>query len=76
MKGRILGYSGSDFRGVIAGHDGQRYDFVRIDWGDKSRRLFRRSAVHHYKKGRYTLVVQAVDKAGNVTAKKKALRIP
>jgi hypothetical protein len=51
-------------------------DFVRIDWGDKSKRQFRRSAVHHYKKGRYTLVVQAADKAGNVKAKKKALRIP
>lgn len=51
-------------------------DFVRIDWGDKSRRQFRRSAVHHYKKGRYTLVVSAVDKAGNVKAKKTSLRIP
>ena len=51
-------------------------DFVQIDWGDKSRKLRRRSAVHHYKKGRYTLTVRAVDKAGNVTAKKKALRIP
>ena len=27
-------------------------------------------------KGRYTLRVRAVDKAGNVTAKKKVLRIP
>ena len=51
-------------------------DFVRIDWGDKSKRIRRRSAVHHYKKGRYTLIVQAVDNAGNVTSKKKALRIP
>ena len=51
-------------------------DFVRIDWGDKSRRQFRRSAVHHYKKGSYTLSVSAVDKAGNTTTKTKALRIP
>jgi hypothetical protein len=51
-------------------------DYVRIDWGDKAKRERRRSSVHHYKKGRYTLVVQAVDKAGNVTSKKKALRIP
>ena len=50
--------------------------YVRIDWGDKSRRQFRRSAVHHYKKGLYTLAVSAVDKAGNVTTKKKVLRIP
>ena len=51
-------------------------DYVSIDWGDKSKRIRRRSAVHHYKPGRYTLIVQAVDKAGNVTTKKKALRIP
>ena len=51
-------------------------DYVQIDWGDRSRKLRRRSAVHHYKKGRYTLTVRAVDKAGNITAKKKALRIP
>jgi hypothetical protein len=51
-------------------------DFVRIDWGDKSKPIRRRSGVHHYKPGRYTLIVQAVDKAGNVTTKKKALRIP
>jgi hypothetical protein len=50
--------------------------YVRIDWGDKSRRQFRRSAVHHYKKGRYTLAVSAIDKAGNATTKKKVLSIP
>lgn len=32
MRGRILGYNGSDFRGLISGQDGQRYDFVRLDW--------------------------------------------
>jgi uncharacterized membrane protein YhaH (DUF805 family) len=32
MRGRILGYNGSDFRGLISGQDGQRYDFVRMDW--------------------------------------------
>ena len=51
-------------------------DYVQIDWGDGSRKLRRRSAVHSYKKGRYTLRVTAVDKAGNKTVKKKALRIP
>jgi hypothetical protein len=51
-------------------------DYVQIDWGDGSSKPRRRSAVHHYKKGRYTLTVRAVDKAGNVTAKKKTLRIP
>lgn len=32
MRGRILSYNGSDFRGLISGQDGQRYDFVRLDW--------------------------------------------
>ena len=32
MRGRILSYNGSDFRGLISGQDGQRYDFVRMDW--------------------------------------------
>jgi uncharacterized membrane protein YhaH (DUF805 family) len=32
MRGRILSYNGSDFRGLISGQDGRRYDFVRLDW--------------------------------------------
>jgi uncharacterized membrane protein YhaH (DUF805 family) len=32
MKGRILGYNEIEYRGVIAGQDGQRYEFVRMDW--------------------------------------------
>ena len=51
-------------------------DYVQIDWGDGSRKLRRRSAVHSYKKGRFTLRVTAADKAGNLTVKRKALRIP
>ena len=51
-------------------------DYVEIDWGDGSRKLRRRSAVHSYKKGRFTLKVTAADKAGNKTVKSKALRIP
>ena len=51
-------------------------DYVQIDWGDGSRKLRRRSAVHSYKKGRFTLKVTAADKAGNLTVKRKALRIP
>ena len=51
-------------------------DFVRIDWGDRSKRIRRRSGVHSYRPGRYTLRVQAVDKAGNVTTKSRVLRIP
>ena len=51
-------------------------DYVQIDWGDGSRKLRRRSAVHSYKAGRFTLKVTAADKAGNKTVKSKALRIP
>jgi hypothetical protein len=51
-------------------------DYVQIDWGDGSRKLRRRSAVHSYKKGRFTLRVTAADKAGNKTVKRKVLRIP
>ena len=51
-------------------------DYVQIDWGDGSRKVRRRSSVHSYKKGRYTLKVTAADKAGNATVKSKVLRIP
>ena len=49
---------------------------MQIDWGDGSRKVRRRSSVHSYKKGRYTLKVTAADKAGNLTVKSKVLRIP
>jgi uncharacterized membrane protein YhaH (DUF805 family) len=32
MRGRILGYDAETFKGVLSGHDGQRYDFVEADW--------------------------------------------
>lgn len=32
MRGRILGYDVETFKGVLSGHDGQRYDFVDSDW--------------------------------------------
>lgn len=32
MKGRITGYDASAFKGVLVGHDGQRYDFTDDDW--------------------------------------------
>ena len=51
-------------------------DYVSVDWGDRSRKQRGSRRSHRYKKGRYTLTVRAVDKAGNVTAKKKVLRIP
>jgi PKD repeat protein len=50
-------------------------DHVQIDFGDgkKSRR---RSVTHRYaKRGRYTIVARAYDKAGNVTAKRVHVRV-
>ena len=32
MRGRILGYDAETFKGMLSGHDGQRYDFVDSDW--------------------------------------------
>jgi uncharacterized membrane protein YhaH (DUF805 family) len=36
MRGRILGYSETEYKGLIAGQDGQRYEFVRMDWYGRS----------------------------------------
>ena len=32
MKGNILGFDPDTNTGAISGHDGQRYDFVRLEW--------------------------------------------
>ena len=32
MKGNILGFDRDRNTGAISGHDGRRYDFVRLDW--------------------------------------------
>ncbi|HEX3883246.1 MAG TPA: hypothetical protein VHW66_11345 [Stellaceae bacterium] len=32
MKGNILGFDRDTNTGAISGHDGQRYDFVRLEW--------------------------------------------
>jgi uncharacterized membrane protein len=32
MKGNVLGFDLETNTGAISGHDGQRYDFVRLDW--------------------------------------------
>jgi uncharacterized membrane protein len=32
MKGNVLGFDPDTNQGAISGHDGQRYDFVRLDW--------------------------------------------
>ena len=32
MKGNVLGFDPDSNTGAITGHDGQRYDFVRLEW--------------------------------------------
>jgi uncharacterized membrane protein len=32
MKGNVLGFDPDSNTGAISGHDGQRYDFVRLEW--------------------------------------------
>lgn len=32
MKGSVLGFDRDTHTGAISGHDGQRYEFVRLDW--------------------------------------------
>ena len=36
MKGDVLGFNPNSNTGAISGHDGQRYDFVRLEWRDPS----------------------------------------
>ena len=32
MKGNVLGFDPETNTGAISGHDGQRYDFVTLEW--------------------------------------------
>src|SRR5438477_11416343 len=32
MKGNIIGFDPGSNTGAISGHDGRRYDFVRLEW--------------------------------------------
>ena len=32
MKGNVIGFDPDTNTGAISGHDGQRYDFVRLEW--------------------------------------------
>jgi uncharacterized membrane protein YhaH (DUF805 family) len=36
MKGNVIGFDPDTNTGAISGHDGQRYDFVTIDWHGRS----------------------------------------
>ena len=54
---------------------GAGLDHITVDYGDHSPTSSAKTTRHRYKRGKFTLKVAAVDKAGNVTRVQKALRI-
>jgi hypothetical protein len=54
---------------------GSGLDHVTVDYGDRSGTTHTRTTRHRYKRGKFTLKVAAVDKAGNVTRKQTKLTI-
>jgi hypothetical protein len=54
---------------------GSGLDHITVDYGDRSPTTNARSSVHRYERGRYTLKVAAVDKAGNVARTEVKLTI-
>jgi len=49
--------------------------YVEINFGDRTRRVRAKRALHRYRAGSFTLTVKAVDKIGNVALRKVKLRI-
>jgi hypothetical protein len=54
---------------------GSGIKYVELDFGDRSRRVRRASAVHRYRGGRFRLTAKAVDMVGNVARRRVTLRI-
>jgi len=54
---------------------GSGLDHITVDYGDRSPKSQTKTTRHRYKRGRFTLKVAAVDKAGNVTRTVTKLRI-
>jgi hypothetical protein len=54
---------------------GAAMDHITVDYGDHSPTTRTATTRHRYKRGKFTLKVAAVDKAGNVTRKEVKLRI-
>ena len=80
LRVKIVGRrkAGNPIKVTVRAGDGRGYGVkrVRIYWGDQPGVFFEgRTAVHRYRKGRFTLVVRAGDKAGNVTRRSFTLRI-
>jgi hypothetical protein len=68
--GRVL-----KIRARVRDKGGAGLKSVTIDFGDRSRRVRDDTASHRYRRGKFTLTVRAVDKAGNVGRRAVTLRI-
>jgi hypothetical protein len=79
LKVRVSGKraAGSLLKISVTARDkgGSRLDHVTVDYGDKSRKSHTKTTRHRYKRGKFTLKVAAVDRAGNVTRKQMKLTI-
>jgi hypothetical protein len=62
-------------RVTVRDRGGSGLDHITVDYGDKSSKSQKRTTRHRYKRGKFTLKVAAVDKAGNVTRKQTKLTI-
>jgi hypothetical protein len=69
--------SGNPLEIVVKARDrgGSGLDRVTVDYGDRHARTRARTSRHAYGRGRHTLKVTAVDKAGNVARRSVKLRI-
>jgi hypothetical protein len=54
---------------------GAGLDHITVDYGDHSKATQTATTRHRYKRGKFTLKVAAVDKAGNVSRKEVKLTI-
>jgi hypothetical protein len=54
---------------------GAGLDHITVDYGDRSPTTHTATTRHRYKRGKFTLKIAAVDKAGNVARERRALRI-
>lgn len=75
VDGKRARGSALKIRVVAKDRGGSGLDHTTIDYGDHSSTTKSRKVTHHYRAGKFTLKVAAVDKAGNVTRKRVKLRI-
>jgi hypothetical protein len=69
--------AGHALRIVVKARDrgGSGVDHVKVDYGDRRGTTRARTSFHAYRRGRFTLKVTAVDRAGNVARRSVKLRI-